>query len=56
MDLDEVATKIQAGYKGMVAREEMLETDSKLEEININMSNQNKIAICISSLYISTPF
>ena len=34
-DLEEVATHIQAGYKGMMAREEYKETDLKLLEDNL---------------------
>ena len=34
-DLEEVATHIQAGYKGMMAREEYKETDLTLSEDNL---------------------
>ena len=41
-DLEEVATHIQAGYKGMMAREEYKETDLKLLEDNLDNTEQEQ--------------
>ena len=40
-DLEEVATHIQAGYKGMMAREEYKETDLKLVD-NLDNTEQEQ--------------